>query len=71
MGLAASLASTLQNLALTWLPVMFFLLMCFVAFLLWRTVTLELFDDVARESSAAEAVGVPQVVASQPPVSFE
>ena len=70
MGPAASLASTLQNLALTWLPVMFFLLMCFVAFLLWRTVTRAL-RDVARESSAAEAVGVPQVVASQPPVSFE
>jgi len=34
----ASLGSTLQNLALTWLPVMFFLLMCFVAYLLWRTV---------------------------------
>ena len=38
---------------------------------LGREELLELFGDVARESSAAEAVGVPQVVASQPPVSFE
>jgi cell division protease FtsH len=38
MGLAASFGTTVQNLALTWLPVMFFLLMCFVAYLLWRTV---------------------------------
>jgi cell division protease FtsH len=38
MGPLASLASTFQNFALTWLPVMFFLLMCFVAYLLWRTV---------------------------------
>src|SRR5215467_9345561 len=37
MGVA-SFGSTIQNLALTWLPVMFFLLMCFVAYLLWRTV---------------------------------
>ncbi len=37
MGVA-SLGSTVQNLALTWLPVMFFLLMIFVAYLLWRTV---------------------------------
>jgi len=34
----ASIASTVQDAALTWLPVMFFLLMCFVAYLLWRTV---------------------------------
>jgi len=39
MGVA-SFGSTIQNLALTWLPVMFFLLMCFVAYLLWRTVKL-------------------------------
>ena len=30
MGLQASLSSTMQNFALTWLPVMFFLLMCVV-----------------------------------------
>src|SRR5215831_6693452 len=34
----ASLGTSFQNFALTWLPVMFFLLMCFVAYLLWRTV---------------------------------
>ena len=37
MGVA-SFGSSIQNLALTWLPVMFFFLMCFVAYLLWRTV---------------------------------
>src|SRR5580765_3232523 len=37
MGLA-SLSSTVQDLALNWLPVAFFVLMCFVAYLLWRTV---------------------------------
>ena len=34
---AASLGSMIQNFALTWLPVMFFALMCVVVFLLWRT----------------------------------
>ena len=38
MGPVASFASTMQNVALTWLPVMFFLLMCVVVVLLWRTI---------------------------------
>ena len=37
MGLFAGFGSTVQNFALTWLPVMFFLLMCIVAYLLFRT----------------------------------
>jgi cell division protease FtsH len=37
MGLAPSFGSSMQDAALTWLRVMFFLLMCFAAFLLWRT----------------------------------
>ncbi len=37
MPFLASFASTVQNFALTWLPVMFFLLMCVVVLLLWRT----------------------------------
>ncbi len=37
MGALADISSTLQNLALTWLPVLFFLLMCVVVYLLWRT----------------------------------
>jgi cell division protease FtsH len=40
MAPVASFASTTQNFALTWLPVMFFLLMCFVVVLLWRTTKL-------------------------------
>ncbi|HWE80446.1 MAG TPA: hypothetical protein VG265_02255, partial [Gaiellaceae bacterium] len=40
MGVLASFGSTVQNLALTWLPVMFFLLMVFVAYMLWRTTKL-------------------------------
>src|SRR3989440_2604303 len=32
--------SAISNFALTWLPVMFFLLMCVVVFLLWKTVKL-------------------------------
>src|SRR5258708_17790735 len=32
--------SAISNFALTWLPVMFFLLMCVVVYLLWRTVKL-------------------------------
>jgi cell division protease FtsH len=32
--------SAISNFALTWLPVLFFLLMCVVVFLLWRTVKL-------------------------------
>ena len=32
--------SAISNFALTWLPVMFFLLMCIVVFLLWKTVKL-------------------------------
>jgi cell division protease FtsH len=32
--------SAISNFALTWLPVMFFLLMCIVVYLLWRTVKL-------------------------------
>ena len=38
MGLQASLSSTMHSIALTWLPVMFFLLMCVVVVLLFRTV---------------------------------
>jgi cell division protease FtsH len=37
MGPAADLSSTVQNFALNWLPVAFFVLMVFVAYLLWRT----------------------------------
>jgi cell division protease FtsH len=33
----ASVGSTIQNFALTWLPVMFFGLMCVVVYLLWKT----------------------------------
>ena len=40
MAPLASFASTAQNFALTWLPVMFFLLMCVVVVLLWRTMKL-------------------------------
>ena len=39
-NMIASFGSTAQNFALTWLPVMFFLLMLFVAYLLWRTTKL-------------------------------
>jgi cell division protease FtsH len=38
MGLIAGFAATTKDFALTWLPVMFFLLMCVVVYLLWRTV---------------------------------
>jgi cell division protease FtsH len=38
MGPLGSLGSTIQNVMLTWLPVMFFLLMCVVVVLLWRTI---------------------------------
>jgi cell division protease FtsH len=40
MGLEAGFGSTVQNFALTWLPVMFFLLMCVVVYLLYRTTKL-------------------------------
>jgi cell division protease FtsH len=40
MTLVASFGSFIQNFALTWLPVMFFGLMCIVVLLLWRTVKL-------------------------------
>src|ERR1700688_1011069 len=40
MGVLASFGSTTQSFALTWLPVMFFLLMVFVCYLLWRTTKL-------------------------------
>jgi cell division protease FtsH len=40
MGVLASFGTTAQNYALTWLPVMFFGLMLFVAYLLWRTTKL-------------------------------
>jgi cell division protease FtsH len=40
MDLVASVSTTVQNFALNWLPVMFFVLMCFVAYLLWRTMKL-------------------------------
>ena len=40
MELLGGVGSTAQNFAITWLPVLFFLLMCFVAYLLWRTVKL-------------------------------
>src|SRR3954471_12952301 len=36
----ASFPSFIQDFALTWLPVMFFLLMLVVVYLLWRTVKL-------------------------------
>src|SRR5437764_10947338 len=38
MMLGFDFNSAISNFALTWLPVMFFVLMCFVAYLLWRTV---------------------------------
>jgi cell division protease FtsH len=40
MALLAGLGSSIQDFALTWLPVMFFVLMCVVVWLLWRTVKL-------------------------------
>ncbi|MDX6427469.1 MAG: hypothetical protein QOD52_2874, partial [Gaiellaceae bacterium] len=38
--LAFDFNSFISNFALTWLPVMFFVLMCVVVYLLWRTVKL-------------------------------
>jgi cell division protease FtsH len=40
MELLAGFGSVAQDFAITWLPVLFFALMCFVAYLLWRTVKL-------------------------------
>jgi len=40
MGPLASLSSSMQNFALTWLPVAFFLLLMVVVYLLWRTTKL-------------------------------
>src|SRR5690242_9815142 len=40
MELLAGVSTTVQNFAVDWLPVMFFFLMCFVAWLLWRTTKL-------------------------------
>jgi cell division protease FtsH len=40
MGLVAGFGSTVQNFALTWLPAMFFLLMCAVVYLLFRATKL-------------------------------
>ena len=40
MELLAGLGTSAQNFATNWLPVMFFVLMCFVAYLLWRTTKL-------------------------------
>ena len=40
MDLEANLGATIQNFALNWLPVAFFVMMCFVAYLLWRTMKL-------------------------------
>jgi cell division protease FtsH len=40
MAMLGSLGSSLQNFAVTWIPVLFFLLMCVVVYLLWRTVKL-------------------------------
>src|SRR3954465_1488712 len=40
MELLAGVGTTAQNFAVDWLPVMFFVLMCFVAWLLWKTVKL-------------------------------
>jgi cell division protease FtsH len=40
MVLLAGVGSTAQDFAITWLPVLFFVLMCFVAYLLWRTTKL-------------------------------
>jgi cell division protease FtsH len=57
MGLAASLGSTMQNLVLTWLPVMFFGLMCFVAYLLWRTVKVMPRVKPLRDPKRFEALG--------------
>src|SRR5258708_38473052 len=38
MPLAFDISKWFSNFVLTWLPVMFFLLMCVVVWLLWRTV---------------------------------
>jgi cell division protease FtsH len=40
MELLAGVGQSVQNVAVDWLPVMFFLLMCFVCYLLWRTTKL-------------------------------
>src|SRR5271154_3817948 len=40
MAMLGSLGSSFQNFALTWIPVLFFLLMCVIVWLLWRTVKL-------------------------------
>src|SRR4051794_6832625 len=40
MELLAGVGSSAQDFAITWLPVLFFVLMCFVAYLLWRTTKL-------------------------------
>src|SRR6478752_9828188 len=40
MGLLAGLGSSVQSFAVDWLPVFFFVLMCFVAYLLYRTTKL-------------------------------
>jgi cell division protease FtsH len=36
-AMVAGIGDFIQDFALTWLPVMFFVLMCFIVFLLWRT----------------------------------
>src|SRR6478672_6148369 len=40
MGLLAGVGSSVQSFAVDWLPVFFFVLMCFVCYLLWRTTKL-------------------------------
>ncbi len=40
VALLASIGSLMHEFALTWMPVLFFLLMCMVVWLLWRTVKL-------------------------------
>ena len=40
MPLAFDVGHVAQDFALTWLPVLFFVLMCVVVYLLWRTVKL-------------------------------
>src|SRR5215475_14559388 len=40
LSMVASIGSHVSDFAITWLPVMFFLLMVFVAYLLWRTTKL-------------------------------
>jgi cell division protease FtsH len=40
MGLLASVSSAVQNFTLNWVPLLFFVVMCAILFLLWKTVKL-------------------------------